>query len=384
MSEPLDEQLARKLRRAADAADAATEQAPLGQAAQARVLAAMLQESQRLARRRRLRGVALGGLALAASAALGLWLHDAPSSPPPATLCALPVSSATRFVASEGRQLLTLGAFGRVAASADAELKLGTANPCELVITLARGTLAAELHNLRPAKLSVRTPLGEVQVRGTTFSVQVDERLQVALLHGAVELASEGQVTRLEPGQVLQRSARAPRPALRAASALDAQRIALLINPPVQAPPVADAVPLPQPVPTASVPAETRRELPRKESSSALLARAEAARRSGQLDDARSLYRQAGARRDADAEVALLRWCRLELNAGQADAAREVLQLYRQQFVRGRLRAEASSLELGALEALGRRDEARAVARELIRRFPGSPYAKEARGALPP
>src|SRR4051794_28705122 len=141
MSEPLDEALAQKLRRAADAVE---DQAPLSSAAQARVLAAMQQESLRLTRRRRTRVAVLGALALAASVPLAQWLRDDGTRAPIASACALPVSSATHFVMSEGRQLLSLGTFGRVAAAADAELTVRTASSCELVIELARGTLAAE------------------------------------------------------------------------------------------------------------------------------------------------------------------------------------------------------------------------------------------------
>lgn len=385
----LDERLAHKLRRAAEAQAALEDEAPLDLAAQSRVLAELQRWSQERERARRTkRGVFIGAVALAASVALGLWLREVPVAAPPETAlaCALPVSLATtHFASRDGRQLLSLGSFGRIAATSDSQLTVSSASACELVITLAHGTLAAELQNLRPAKLSIRTPLGEVQVRGTTFSVRVDGSLEVALLKGAVDVvtqsgAAEGAATtKLTPGHLLQKR-RAAKAEIARVSPGDERAIATLIDPLSLS--AADAAPATVVSPPV---VEAKRELPRKLVSTAeLLGAAEAARRAGKLDQARSGYRQAGTRKDADAEVALLRWTRLELSAAQPAAARDVLQLYRRQFPHGRLAAEASSLELRALESLGRHDEAAAVARELIRRFPDSPHAKAARRELAP
>jgi ferric-dicitrate binding protein FerR (iron transport regulator) len=406
---PLDEALARKLRQAADAHAQLQDEAPLDQAARARVLAAMLRETapllERARRRRRVQAASL--FALAASLSLALWLREprdrTPAAPVAvATPCALPASlEQARFLSREGRQLLSLGRLGSVAADADAALRVVSASACELIIELEHGTLAADMQDLRPARLTVQTRLGDVHVKGTTFSVQLQEQLEVALLKGAVEVVSRREperaadgalraaadaptveVSRLSPGQQLARASGSARAQIAHVSSEAARVIGELIRPSARMPstgtPVAQA-----PAPEETLPQASSRARPLP-SATQLLASAESARRAGNLVDARASYRLAGALRGADAEVALLRWARLELSDKQPDAAERVLATYQQRFPHGRLGEEASWLSLRTLELLGRHAEASEQARSLMHRFPDSPHARAARRLLPP
>ena len=294
---------------------------------------------------------------------------------------------------------IALGRFGELAATGDAQLRIVSATPCTLTIALARGTLAGDLHALRPATLRVQTALGDVEVRGTRFSVRLSEgdgSLEVALLRGAVDVVTDRERSRLAPGQVLRRKAHGP-PKVDRVSEPAARTIAALIDEldaaaaePVQRPAQETVAPAAashvdgssllagdaSDSLSAAKPAEEAR------SSTELLAAAERERRAGRLSAARALYREAGTRKGADAEVALLRWARLELSTEEPTAARDVLARYRQRFADGRLRAEASWLELRALQDLGREPAAREAARQLIEEFPDSPHAKAAQRLL--
>lgn len=397
-AEELDGRLAERLRKAADHDPASAVRLP--DAAQSRVLDAMRRESARLVSQRRRRTWAASAV-VAVAAGLGLALYPWPTREPKTSTqvaqtgvdgCGLPTTAdQLRIVASEGRQRISLGRFGELAAEADADLRIVASGPCELTIGLGRGMLAADLHNLRPARLRVSTELGDVEVRGTTFSVRVDRQdrsLEVVLLHGAVDVVSEQRTDHLTPGHTLRRQKRVA--AARIEPSSDPAKLAVqaLIAsvPPAAAAAATESAPsgdtLVQ-VKSADGGAQEGATKPAPvRSATELLARAERERRAGQLDTARALYREAGALRGADAEVALLRWARLELSAHAPTAARDVLARYRQHFARGRLAAEASWLELRTLEELGQTAEAKAVARKLIASFPDSPHAQAAQRVL--
>jgi TolA-binding protein len=393
-ADELDQQLAERLARVADSDPACAPR--LDASARRRVLATLIQDSARRARKRR-NVYAASALAAVAACAGVAWMLQPSRDARPATdavvaapgACGLPTTSTgVQIVAEAARQHITLGRFGQLAAERDAALQIVSSTPCELTIALTRGMVAGDLHDLRPARLRVLTALGDVEVRGTTFSVRVDEAdraLEVVLVHGAVDVVKGDQLARLMPGQTLRRAARAA-PRLQANTESAAVAIEALIagstaasgprTPELSSPPktpgpseprasdaaVSDAPPRPSAAPSATE----------------LLASAERERRAGRLDAARAAYREAGTRRGADAEVALLRWARLELSAHAADAARDVLGRYRKRFTDGRLAAEASWLELRALEELGDIAAARAVARQLIQAYPDSPHAHAA------
>jgi tetratricopeptide (TPR) repeat protein len=364
----------------------------LGRDAEQRVVAAALRESERLVRARRWkRVVGWSAGTLAAAAALMLWIAPfahAPSTAPNGVLaCGLPAGQdAPRFTrASDGRQALSLGPFGELFADSAAEVQIEHATACELSIRLAAGTLAGDLHSLRPATLRVRTALGEVVVRGTRFSVRADDGLEVVLLSGTVEVIATDQAPlRLTPGHFLRKAA-AAKSVITKLSPEHAQKLRELLEPQHGVSPVPQAAAANAPATDSAKDgggASTRWSRSVSKPTADLLAAAEAERRRGRISEARALYREAGSRADENAEVALLRWSRLELESGDPAAARSVLGRYQKGFPAGRLETEALWLKVRVLQAQGEREQARSTAQELLQRFPTTPQAKAARRIL--
>jgi hypothetical protein len=358
---------------------------PLDDAAQQRVVAAVQHESNRLARARRSRRTLLGfagaGL-LAAAAALIAWLGTRAHPHPVATraeqlACALPFGSAEpRFARLEdGRQTLSLGVLGQLFAEAGSVVQLERSSACELSLRLEAGVLAGDLSNLRPAVLRIRTRLGEVVVRGTRFSVRADSALEVVLLSGTVDVLSPDHTTvHLSPGKLLRKTSTQEPASIAPALHEHEQRLDRLLAPEQVAPPPSTH--------DAAAGTSPRIDVKAAKTTAELLSAAEAARRRGRLVEARALYREAGGRGDENAEVALLRWARLELDSADAKAARSVLERYQQRFPHGRLSTEGAWLQVRALSAQGLQREAREAARSLIARFPNTPQAKAARQLL--
>jgi tetratricopeptide (TPR) repeat protein len=362
-------------------------QAPLGDDALARVIAAVQRESVRLSRARRLRRVAFGsgGLLLAAAASWFLFIAPQRQAPDLARSvqaeCALPFGAAvpgfTR--APDGRQVLSLGVLGQLFADPSAALQVESASACELSVRLTQGVLAGDLTNLKPAVLHIRTQFGEVVVRGTRFSVEADGGMQVVLLSGTVDVLSPDKtVVHLSPGKTLRKSSAAAALQIGPASTEHARKLDALL-----ASATASAAPEPvAPSATDAGSAVSRAQAKPAKSTADLLGAAEAERRSGRLPEARALYREAGARSDENAEVALLRWARLELDERDTPAAHAVLKQYQRRFPKGRLGTEAAWLEVRALSALGKTQDARAAAERLIERYPTTPQARAARQLL--
>ncbi len=359
MTEPeLDPKLAAKLRAAAEHEPYAV----LDDQARARVVRAL----QSKPRSKRFPWVNVS-MAVAAAALFALMLR------PAAPACQLPTDS------SFAQGTLDLGQFGRVVLDPEADARVSKTEACELEITLERGALAAALHDLKPGRLTVRTPLGAVEVRGTTFSVAVGSELEVVLLEGAVALHHDDVTTNLAPRRALTRT-RSGAPRTTTIAPAQERRLRKLLEPalPAATAPVAAVKEQPQEAQQEAARAVVPEPAKITRSATELLAAAERERRAGQLDEARALYREAGSAAGPDAEVALLRWARLELDE-QPQAALDVLTRYRARYARrARLGAEAMFLEVQVLDKLGRRDEARQRARELVRRYPDSPHARAA------
>ncbi|MFI5308266.1 MAG: hypothetical protein ACHQ53_12975 [Polyangiales bacterium] len=379
----LDPELQRRLSAAAREPGSA-----LDAQAQQRVLAAVVAEGARLARERRRARIAtgVGAIALAAAALIG-WFSRAeraplPQSAPAIAACGLPSGAgAPSFVrGDDGKQRLALHGYGLLVAEPSAELGVERAEACELTIDLSHGAVAGDLHSLRPARLRIRNALGEVVITGTRFSVRADGAFEVVLLSGVVDVLDAKQPPlQLTPGHVLRRSAAGQRGSIAAASDDDGRALAELL---AVGAPAATREPNRAQAVDAGSPAQARATHKTPADSAALLAAAEAERRRGHLVQARALYAEAGSRADGNAEVALLRWTRLELEAGDAAAAERVLARYRQRFAQARLDAEASWLEVRVLLQLGRSEEARGAARTLAQRFPATPQAAAARKLL--
>jgi FecR protein len=378
-AEDLDQALRAKLR------DAAELEAPVAPS-EARLSAlgeALSRESVRARQRNKRLSFSALGVAAAAALALLAWPKlDARTTQPVASvaqLCSLPTTLS--IAAGDGeKQRLALGHFGELVATPDARLVIERAEPCLLALRLERGTLAGDLSQLKPAVLRVRTQHGTVIVRGTRFSVRADDSLEVVLLSGRVDIEEEEKRT-LEPQHVFrkfgkQRELSAARPE-QARGVID-----LLSRAPYRQPEAAAQTAAPDLAPDAAQRTEPRAGAGALGSASALLAQAESERRRGHLEAARALYAQASALRDDDAEVALLRWVRLELTAKQLPKAALLLDRHRQRFSTGKLRAEAAFLKVILLRDGGEDAKARAAAKAFIAEFPNAPQADGARELL--
>jgi ferric-dicitrate binding protein FerR (iron transport regulator) len=380
-AEDLDEALRAKLRAAAE-----REPVPERPERHAQWTAALAREQRAaLQRRRVLRGVLAGGIALAAVALLLVWRAangDPQLRASSDARCALPEAVSVQTDAS-GTQRIVLGRLGALAATADSTLRVESSDPCLLALELERGELAGDLSQLKPAVLRVRTPQATVVVRGTRFSVRADDALEVVLLSGRVEV-EDGETRVLEPQHVLQKRGAAWN--VRRVQAEEAPRVARILA--GERPELRDAgEAAPSPVGVAAPATASAREpekgsAPAHVSSGELLARAETARRQGLSGRARSLYAQASAQADADAEVALLRWVRLELAAHAFDEAARVLAQHRQRFASGKLKAEAAWLGVVLLQDRGDLSGARDAARAFVTSFPSAPQADAARALL--
>lgn len=389
MSDP-SEKLSQRLREQVAALHTpADSQGPwLGRDAQRRVVHSLAGEAAKLERQRRQR-VWLGSTAgafLAAAAAVVFYLRGAEQPPTAAPhaqtaqapqaeteACKLPLLAADGFAGAAGTRLL-LGALGELVTQPQTELSVESSSACELALRLRSGTLAGDLHSLRPARLLIRTDHGEVVVTGTRFSVRSDADLEVLLETGVVDVQLQGAgKLRLQPRTRLRKAAAKPTVEREGLSNSDVQRLAGWLQPP----PVAAAPESPvEPAHKVAVPAPF-------ESSDAALAAAEAARRAQRWAAAREAYRFASQGRDSAAEVALLRWARFELEQTAPASALRLVADHKRKFSRaGVLQADAGFIEVQARKALGQSRRAEQAARALIERHPDTPQAAAARKLL--
>jgi hypothetical protein len=369
--------------------------------AQQRVLRAAVEEAGRLADMRRMRRTlasrALGLGAVAAALVLSLRLHDlwsaqsAPRSPPIAARepppaaerqppCALPFGAAAPAFQRlpDGRSSLDLGAFGQLVADASAQLHVQSTRACQLEIRLQRGALAGDLQQLYPAQLVIHANQADVIVTGTRFGVRSDDQFELVLISGNVDVVlGRHDPLRVAAGTSLRSDRYGAEPQSRRVSQEDERQLSALLSGNSATPSAAEVVAARSGA--RSVPGSRERT---KMQSVDLLQAAEAARRDGRATEARALYRAAGDVGDDNAEVALLRWARFEVEAGDAAAARGVLLRHAQRFPDPKLGAEAHWLNVQVLNALGRRDLAREAARQLARRYPSSPQAAAAQALL--
>jgi hypothetical protein len=392
MSEPEDA-LDESLRRRVGELYASEATGRLDAAAQARVLQSATREAKRLVQVRRRRRVALSvATPLAAAAALLLalrtWGPTSQASLPPTAAtpaaCKLPdqLSALAFETQADARQRLVLDGFGVLWGAAGAKLRVQSAVACELLIVLEHGELAGDLHSLRPARLVIRTATADVVITGTRFAVRADDSLEVLLAKGTVDvLLPDARALHMRAGTRLHKTA-GPSAQLAPLSGADGSRLDALLAAVAQ--PSAVVTPA---VPSAAV-AESTRAVVRKaplsaaRSSLQLLEAAESARRAGKSSEARRLYRDAGSCNDDNAEVALLRWVRLELAEKDAAAATAVLARHAQAFAHGRLGAEASWLQVQVFQAQQKPALAREAAQRLVDAYTGTPQAEAARRLL--
>jgi hypothetical protein len=394
MTEPEDS-LDEGLRRRVGELYASDAPGRLDSAAQARVLLSAKREAERLVQVRRWRRLAVRVAApLAAAAALLLALRTwGPMSraslplPAAATLaaCKLPdrLSALAFETLPDARQRLVLDGFGVLWGAAGAKLRLQSAVACELLIVLDHGELAGDLHSLRPARLVIRTATADVVITGTRFAVRADDSLEVLLAKGTVDvLLPDARALHMRAGTRLHKTA-GPSVQLAPLSGADGSRLDALLAA-VTPPPSAAVTPAVEAPALAEPPRALVKKLPvsAARSSLQLLEAAESARRAGKSSEARRLYREAGGCNDDNAEVALLRWVRLELAEKDAAAATAVLARHGQAFSHGRLGAEAGWLQVQVFQAQQKPALAREAARQLLDAYAGTPQAEAARRLL--
>lgn len=339
--------------------------AALGADAQRRVVQALVAQSARQRRQRQRVWIGSGAGALLLAAALLLAYLRAPAPQPMAATappvqdppCRLPSVTSAELSAHTGASF-ALGGLGELVTQPDTQLSVEHSSACELVLRLGSGTLAGDLHSLRPARLLIRTEHGEVIVTGTRFAVHSNAELEVLLESGVVDVQLQGQGrVRLQPRTRLHRGQRA------ALSSEDARRLEGLLTPP---PPPAAEAPAPEPKPLF-------------ESSQAALAAAESARRAQRWTSAREAYRFASQGKDSNAEVALLRWARFELEQSAPTSALRLVAEHKRRFARGVLGADARFIEVQAHKTLGHNTRAERAARALTAHYPETPQAAAAR-----
>jgi len=355
-------------------AAACAEPAELDDAAHARIAAVLAAGALRRRRARRFRLLGAGSLGVAAAAAFALYRPAPQAIVAPQRVCALPTGGLV-VERREGLVRLAIPGHGDLVGAEGAELTLIAAQPCVLHVAVRAGTVGVDVHDLNPGRLVLSTPHGDVNVRGTQFSVEVAESLAVHLVSGAVDIADGAQRFPLAAGHTL-RHRRAADVSTSPLSDGDRARVAGVLS-------LRSAFSRAEL--SASQPAPVAADSPAKSASSRgrdFLALAEGARQRGEERIARRYFEQAIHAPAADAEVALLRWARFELAVGRLKTARGLLVRHRRDFPRGVLGAEALWLATSIAEAEQRPSDARRSAAELVQKFPQAPQAEAARKLL--
>jgi hypothetical protein len=328
------------------------------------------------------------------------------------------------FVSSEVSSTLDLGAVALAVADVDAVVLASVVEPCRTIIGLDSGRVTVHAKDLGGGELSVRARDGVVTVHGTVFAVTQSndslvvevaegtvgvtdrtgehvlhggERLYVSAMgvaQGALDAARDralrgtvgvpavvgldtlpsAETAQAEPSTEKGAPARGtvvapPRSALLAAreKALDAPTAVLpKVSAEAVAPPAAAELP-----PKAAEPAKAA-------TSADLLTQAEQARRAGKFPEARTLYRRIADGTDATAEAAWVALARMELSLGHPAAARDATKRRQERFGHGTLEPEALWIDVRTYRQTGDVPRARALAEELVRRWPASPQARAA------
>jgi len=410
----------------------------LSDAARERILSRIVQEGPSLVRgaRWKRRMLYAAGPVLAAAAAVAFLAKANLASPranpvatskdtnvePAALACASrPVPAARDFTSRPGGASLDLGEVALAVADPGAAVSAERLEACRTVIGLTSGRVTVHARNLGGGELSVRAPGGLVTVKGTMFSVtQNPDALVVEVAEGTVAVNSRSGEHLVHHGERLHLSAvgiaqgaldgtrenalravigvpsvvgfealpegevRAPestgvavqpRPALafrgRVAHAAEASDKDLPTA--VEAPEARVAEALPEPavtLPETAAKAETAADW---------LTQAEHARKTGKFAEARTLYRRVAEQSSGTtAEAAWVALARMELSLGHPAAARDATKRRQERFGHGTLEPEALWIDVRTYRQSGDVPRARALAEELVRRWPKSPQARAA------
>lgn len=399
--------------------------------ARARVLASVRDQGPSLVKRARLQRQlthVASGLAVVVLAVGGAWwLRGGGASAPleaerPALAEALPcegraLSAASFRDAEGGERILDLGERAFVRADAGSVVSISELESCRLVLALERGRVDVHARDLGAGELLVTTLEAQVRVRGTIFSVARadDAELTVEVAEGQVDVSSADEPPEsLRPRQRLRRRGRvtnrtpldgeAEHRLLVSVGMLEAETEAwanleedeededpkprqvdrrrkrrIKKRPPSAVEHSApEWAPAPPPARVPAVDLTPAASEPPPETLDTLLALAERLKRSGDLNGARRALRRAGEMSGPDAKAAWIALARLELQAGNTAEVRRAVREYGHRGG-GPLEPEGAWIAVRAEERAGRLQEARAEASALIRRWPSTPQAEEAR-----
>jgi hypothetical protein len=276
-------------------------------------------------------------------------------------------------IRSKGMLRFELGQRALAIATRGSNARVESLGPCATVIALERGRLIVHARELGGGELRVRTGTEEVVVRGTVFAVERKPgSVAVEVAEGRVDLMRREPISISAGERIRVRGAsleREPLPRKREQQML--VEVGLLAQ-------------RPEPIPTkVSKKRRVKRSEPEQEPAPEpqpedLMQRAHEARKRGDLIAARELFSRAG----THLEAAWISLARMELDASRAGAAIDALEQRARRFGDGSLAIEAAWLRVRALDAKGDRTGARAAAREILDRWPRSPYAESARRRL--
>jgi hypothetical protein len=414
----LDETLRRRV-----AEIAAADSGCLDDAASERIVRRLAAEGPRVvrwARRTRFALMAAGPvLAVAAGAAL-LVRHSVGKGTREEATVTLPaeaaiVSACARravpvgagFVAGSDGARLDLGMVATAVAEPNADVRVAEVAPCRTVIALGMGRVTVHAKDLGGGELRVRARDGEVTVHGTIFAVaQTNDSLVVEVAEGRVGVKDRtgehwvGAAERLlvsavgvAQGTLTPDRVRALRGAVGAPLVVGLET---LVAVPPQEPPqshprgIAEAAPSQPRTRSSGVEAvelasavETAQEAPAAPAARAavpadLLGQAEQARHAGDYAGARDLYRRAAGGQGPTGEAAWVALARMELSLGHAALAREATKQRQEHFGQGTLSPESQWIDVRTYRQTGDLGRARALAEELVRRWPSSPQARAA------
>jgi len=359
-----------------------------------RILNEIATRAPALMRRARLQRTLLGvstGTVLAAAAALLVAVAPREDDERATRQHAVPVQA--RACASDGKVTLArsprpngdeqvaLGARAEFVTPTGAEVSVDLVEPCMTRISLHKGAIAVHAKDLGGGELRIRTQRGDVVVRGTMFRVENEDRaLKVSVEHGRVSvLQGERELASVPGGQRIEVVGTGVRRDELSEGELQALRDTFV---PVEALNLIEEQPAQAPQTTPRTVPSARRATPVPFDTARALKDAETLWRSGDLEGARSLFRKVGAQMSPTGEAAWLRLARLELTRGDVSATLSALNERARRHHRGMLGAEATWLEVEALDRVARKSEAQIRARALIHEFPDSPQANAARKLL--
>ncbi|MGE0788149.1 MAG: FecR domain-containing protein [Sandaracinaceae bacterium] len=357
------------------------------------VIAARGRELQR-ARRGRI--VAVGLAALAAAAALVLWSRSEPLTESPSASLAEP-------------SFIELAPGDRLAVAAGADVSVTSLAGDDRRVDLRSGTILAEVAHLADGeRFTVVTPYGEVRVRGTVFSVRVENARVDAWVHeGRVEVVRGDETRMLEAGEATVEDA-SPLAELGERWAEARGRVSEVATPtPSPREDTEPSVAAPEPSEATSeepTTADRRRgrashaEQASEDPQSSLsrpptaeppttaegwMERGDALRRERRHADAATAYERAAALLPPSrAAVAGYLGASQHAAVGAWNDALRVLDATHASDPDAMLESQALALRVRALLALGRRQEARVAAQRYLARFPDGPERAQVERAL--